>query len=1832
VTRWIRPPELERQRARDVFDPVAEGARYRLSPEVSIAIWDRTRGAATDAMGQLDLPHARLQFHQLASSVAARGGRLRPDVGRQTRVGVELGGDSLDRWRLDETASRTPGRGTLVMAEARRWEPSAFAAPADATLPGAREVAEAMAALARAGSHGAAAAAGVAGPSAPLPFADQIQSAFGHHDISYIRAHLGDEASSAADAIDARAYAMGNHVAFAGAPDLFTAAHEAAHVVQQRGGFARSSLFGPAGDDFELHADAVANAVIAGQSAQRLLDAMPRGDTAAIRRKGKDDKPASAPEPTLPDGVNMEIRSDGTVVARVAWLLSDPLKKAKPLGLAVPTRMTEILHALKAAGLFTWMEESQIAVASQMIGIYGGLHGSGKFTTLSIGFDLYAWIGPPPGADIVFAKSGSGLSVVIRQQMFIPGPVDRKQSIKLGDPLSRALWSALAGYTEMPIAADMMQALVNWSKDLDFTVSPDLRGVEAPLPEQLLVKIYGDKDWKDHLAHPKKEDGAAGVGQPITIGGVTFSAQVPEADRKYFLDWMKQLAGPGGAPGGTFVFPELVAKLRDIDSSPQKAQIIAKLKGAGGATGLLSTTELDNAIESARIDAVRGDVDLAAPAGKTHDPFWNEPVQGAIVNRGGLNYLGQTTELYWETHNERTTWGIPTISVQWLVTPKDKPKEHLKVGTTSQRGGEKPANFKFEWPSTGIYTIHAFVSHSSYQPTEKSIDVEVKTEAQRMTELDDGAYAGLKGDTTYATGDTGWPFDVSTFNTLFGSRKEEYGKRITGATPADYKRMTYDQRVKFLTDDEDQLEALIAAHKDSRDPHWKDMVSYAQDKLKSIRSTARELVAENLIGYTFFEARGVYLSRQNGIPDGTLKLVGSANKDGGSLKTFVRDFTQLFEPVNYTFSASSSTFEKAIEATFVDLCKSYPSGRVSCMFECLDDNGNPVARTISYEFDTATAWKDVKAVIYNPTVKLIVNIAAAATMVFLPMTAPVLLPMLAAYNSVDTLDNLADLSRKGNLTRGSVAKGVAEIGLNFLPYVGEMKAVAQLGKTAMYTLDAVMIGSSALLMTIDGVEQLRQLRDNDIGPIAKLDGEIRELERTNPSDPSIAGTFDKPIGAKRKQLAELIKHAQDESTRVIEGLAKSGGVLLMQMGALKALQAHMTTKSVEGLQREGVFAHGTGEPVYDPATATIRGDQTKLDAGKLAKLQQSYALDMAAKLTELQNVLGTDHVEIVRGGDALRVTKQGDGYKVEIPTEKPFAEALDEAWRVRKAVDPAAPDARPKPVIADVVGTFSGAEIASKQHIAVGRRVRNLGEAEALLKKLARGDVAALKELGVEPPPDFDLRTVEWGIGQLPDGSFVIVRGNAAEVDWSAFKGVRPIAHSHPLYGAKFLKKNVYLSDVIKNVEGEDVKIKVFISARDIAFTAEHFLGEHSVQTGYASKGGGLIGDPVPGAGEPLVVMKIQQPERLGSWAGNDKIGVYKARIVATDTNGKVLWSGDVYAVDHPAGSLLQLEPPADSLITKGDHDGARPGATKAGDHDATDPSATSEPAAKDPADPAKPSKPPAMTREGIPPGDRDKLHNHAKPLVAKKLAEKVKDPPPATVAAVEAEVIRAEEDMYLERAKTGAKPPNRLEPAKKAGGQVANAAVEREAVQLANQAADQAASDGSVFAQDELPGDARTALADFQAGRSGKAAKRLTPALEGKTADEMRAILDAEVKAGTATHDPHPVDDPTAPGAQQQQDVYNFSDGTMIRIKPRGDEYNPGIPMFSVEVRQAGHGGSLPGQDGVAFKVDARGNAVPKGGPKHEIKNPYAGGRYQDQYEAFEKRVLALGHRKAKP
>jgi hypothetical protein len=141
----------------------------------------------------------------------------------------------------------------------------------------------------------AAAEGGVRGAGAPLPHLDTIQSAFGHHDVRGVQAFSDGAASRASERLGAEAYALGDRVAFAGAPSLHTAAHEAAHVVQQRAGVFLKGGVGQADDAYERHADRVADRVVQGGSAAALLDEMApaAGGRPAVQRLAK---PGAKPE------------------------------------------------------------------------------------------------------------------------------------------------------------------------------------------------------------------------------------------------------------------------------------------------------------------------------------------------------------------------------------------------------------------------------------------------------------------------------------------------------------------------------------------------------------------------------------------------------------------------------------------------------------------------------------------------------------------------------------------------------------------------------------------------------------------------------------------------------------------------------------------------------------------------------------------------------------------------------------------------------------------------------------------------------------------------------------------------------------------------------------------------------------------------------------------------------------------------------------------------------------------------------------------------------------------------------------------------------------------------------------------------------------------------------------------------------------------------------------------------------------------------------------------------------------------------------------------------
>lgn len=77
---------------------------------------------------------------------------------------------------------------------------------------------------------------GFTGSGQPLPFRSELERSFGGVDFSGVRIHTDEKAQAACKALNAHAYAMGSHIAFADAsPDKKLLAHELTHVIQQGG-------------------------------------------------------------------------------------------------------------------------------------------------------------------------------------------------------------------------------------------------------------------------------------------------------------------------------------------------------------------------------------------------------------------------------------------------------------------------------------------------------------------------------------------------------------------------------------------------------------------------------------------------------------------------------------------------------------------------------------------------------------------------------------------------------------------------------------------------------------------------------------------------------------------------------------------------------------------------------------------------------------------------------------------------------------------------------------------------------------------------------------------------------------------------------------------------------------------------------------------------------------------------------------------------------------------------------------------------------------------------------------------------------------------------------------------------------------------------------------------------------------------------------------------------------------------------------------------------------------------------------------------------------------
>ena len=113
---------------------------------------------------------------------------------------------------------------------------------------------------------------GVSGPVSRFPYESRIRSGFGRFAPERMEAVRGVRAQAANRALGSSAFAFGPRAAFGAAPDLHTAAHEAAHMAAAPYGVRLTDGVGQAGDCHEQVADQAADAIVAGRSAEPVFE------------------------------------------------------------------------------------------------------------------------------------------------------------------------------------------------------------------------------------------------------------------------------------------------------------------------------------------------------------------------------------------------------------------------------------------------------------------------------------------------------------------------------------------------------------------------------------------------------------------------------------------------------------------------------------------------------------------------------------------------------------------------------------------------------------------------------------------------------------------------------------------------------------------------------------------------------------------------------------------------------------------------------------------------------------------------------------------------------------------------------------------------------------------------------------------------------------------------------------------------------------------------------------------------------------------------------------------------------------------------------------------------------------------------------------------------------------------------------------------------------------------------------------------------------------------------------------------------------------------------
>ena len=286
-------------------------------------------------------------------------------------------------------------------------------------------------------------------------------------------------------------------------------------------------------------------------------------------------------------------------------------------------------------------------------------------------------------------------------------------------------------------------------------------------------------------------------------------------------------------------------------------------------------------------------------------------------------------------------------------------------------------------------------------------------------------------------------------------------------------------------------------------------------------------------------------------------------------------------------------------------------------------------------------------------------------------------------------------------------------------------------------------------------------------------------------------------------------------------------------------------------------------PVHPPTTADVHGlfgsssiDQIRPGSGPTARyvkdgwhmvveappgrspaqVRQDVASQLAAEHLAIHQAASSElgvNLAIVRGGGAVSYQRRPDG---SVQVRVPYGMDLSQVGpQLQRQMAEAA---------IHLKGTTDHSVIQNGQNVVVGHPIADVAQGHRLLSRLAQGDLSALAEVGVHGMPDAfhsdsgqrSAGQIEWGLGRLPNGEVILIRGEAGQVDWGRYPDVVALAHSHPSHDESMSAKVLDLSGggtVDQVLNHFDNSINLLPSSADLRFVHARGIEGHVVHSPY---------------------------------------------------------------------------------------------------------------------------------------------------------------------------------------------------------------------------------------------------------------------------------------------------------------------------------------------------------------------------------------------------------------